>query len=227
MSIDEKIASAFTTTSKSDVVAALIKEAEVALADSAKAANDARVRALDPTLTNDQIREARKNMDDAAFARDRLQAALPRLNERLKELKDSELNANRLASYKKLEIERDEIVEELKEYPALAKRLAAIVERLAKNDAAIDNLNNYALPNRTAKLRSAELIARGLQSFSPQQFVTIPRIGQETKLVRFEHDKSDPYLLPRPIPFVGYSPPKPERPQPAKEHANGPQISPI
>ena len=109
--------------------------------------------------------------------RDRLQAALPRLDERLKELKASEEDARRWAAYKKLEVERDAIVEELKEYPALAKRIAAIVERLAANDAAVDRLNNYALPSRAPKLRSAELIARDLSSFSPAQFVTIPRIG--------------------------------------------------
>jgi hypothetical protein len=162
------------------------------------AAEKARERALDPTLTMKEISEVRRAMEDAAFSRDRLQAALPRLSERLKELRAAEEDARRWAAYKKLEVERDAIAEELKEYPALAKRIAAIVERLAANDIALDNLNAYALPTRAPKLRSAELLARNLPSFSPAQFVTIPRIGQQTRLVKFEHDKADPYFFPKP-----------------------------
>jgi hypothetical protein len=181
------------------------------------------MRALDPTLTPGQVAEARKQMDDAAFARDRLHAALPRLGERLKELRASEENARRWAAYKKLEAERDEIVKELAEYPALAQRIAAIVERLSANDIALDHLNAHALPSRAPKLRSAELVARNLSTFSPAQFVAIPRIGQETRLVRFEYDKADAYLWPRPAPHVSFPkgpPPVIEYPQ--SRHAPNP-----
>lgn len=41
-----------------------------------EAADRARARALDPALTAKEVAEARRNMEDAAFARDRLQAAL-------------------------------------------------------------------------------------------------------------------------------------------------------
>lgn len=139
-------------------------------------------------------------------------------------------------AYRKLEAERDEVVEELKEYPALAKRLAQIVERLSKNDQAIEQINNHALPSRASKLRSAELIARDLQSFSPGPFVSIPRISQETRLVRFEHDKDMPHLWPPAHPpvdpmiydFPKTTPPPPviEKPKPRQPFA-APSVAPI
>lgn len=153
-------------------------------------------------------------------------AFAPPSSARLKDLKASEEDARRWAAYKKIEAERDAIVAELAEYPALAKRISAIVERLAANDVAVDNLNNHTLPSRAPKLRSAELIARDLATFSPAQFVAVPRIGQEMRLVRFEHDKADPYLWPRPAPPVDPStysfpklrPPPPEIERPQSRH---------
>ena len=134
--LDERIAAAFSANQKSEVVAALIKEAEAALTAANTAAEEARARALDPTLTAKEVAEARRNMEDAAFARDRLQAALPRLNERLR-----------------------------------------------RHEAA-----------------QAPRGSRAASSCLPALEVAIPRVGLETRLVRFEHDKADPYLWPRPAP---------------------------
>jgi hypothetical protein len=48
-------------------------------------------------------------MEDTAFAHDRLQAALPRLQERLKDLQDAEQDARRWIAYRKAEAERDKL----------------------------------------------------------------------------------------------------------------------
>ena len=62
-----------------------------------------------PKLSAKEIAEARRSMEDAAFAHDRLQAALPRLQERLKDLQDAEQDARRWIAYRKAEAERDKL----------------------------------------------------------------------------------------------------------------------
>ena len=61
-------------------------------------------------------------MDDAAFKRERLQAALEKLRERLAELRYQEEHARRRVRYYKAEAVRDELAKELAEvYPAFAQ----------------------------------------------------------------------------------------------------------
>jgi hypothetical protein len=71
-------------------VAALIKEAEAASLSSGDAAERARRCALDPVLSAKDVAEARRQMGDAAFRRDRLQTAVTRLRERLEQVKAEE-----------------------------------------------------------------------------------------------------------------------------------------
>jgi chromosome segregation ATPase len=61
-----------------------IAEAERALVE---ARVQARGRALDPALTANDDATARRRMEDAAFRRDRLQTAVTRLQDRLKEVR--------------------------------------------------------------------------------------------------------------------------------------------
>jgi len=91
--LDARIAAAFADGAKSDDVAILIKDVEHGIASASEQAEQARNRALDPILPACELQDARKCMDDAAFRRDRLQAALEKLRERLAELKDEEENA--------------------------------------------------------------------------------------------------------------------------------------
>ena len=69
-------------------------------------------------------------MDDAAFRRERLQAALEKLRERLAELKDQEENARRQVAYDKAKALRDELAKELADlYPAFAQKLVELLPR--------------------------------------------------------------------------------------------------
>src|SRR5262245_42265144 len=100
-------------------------------APAASAAEQARNHALDPTLSGPDLKDARNYMDDAAFKRDRLQAALEKLQGRLAELRDQEEDARRRVVYDKAEAVRDELAKELADfYPAFAQKLAELLPRI-------------------------------------------------------------------------------------------------
>ena len=161
--LDARIAAAFADGAKSNDVATLIKDTEHGAASASDQAEQARNHALDPTLSGSELKDARKCMDDAAFKRDRLQAALGKLRERLAELKDQEENARRQVAYDKAEAVRDELAKELADlYPAFAQKLAELLARVVVNDREIDYINNHALPKGADRLLVAELKARGL-----------------------------------------------------------------
>ena len=77
--LDARIAAAFADGAKSNDVATLIKDAEQGVASASDRAEQARNHALDPTLSRSELKDARECMDDAAFKRDRLQAALGKI----------------------------------------------------------------------------------------------------------------------------------------------------
>jgi hypothetical protein len=84
---------------KSNDVRVLTKDTEHGVASASDQAEQARNHALDPTLSGSELNDGRKCMDDAAFKRDRLQAALGKLRERLAQLKYQEENARRQVAY--------------------------------------------------------------------------------------------------------------------------------
>ena len=160
--LDARIAAAFADGAKSNDVFALIKDTEHAAASASEQAEHARNRALDPTLSGSELKDARECMDDAAFKRDRLQAALGKLRDRLAQLKDQEENARRQVAYDKAEAVRDELAKELADlYPSVAQKLVELLMRIVINDGEIDYIN-HALPRGADRLLVAELKARGL-----------------------------------------------------------------
>src|SRR4051794_24761562 len=74
--LDARIAAAFADGAMSSDVAILIKDTEHGVESALDRAEQARIHALDPTLSGAEVKDARNCMDDAAFRRDRLQAAL-------------------------------------------------------------------------------------------------------------------------------------------------------
>jgi hypothetical protein len=70
-------------------VATLIKEVEATAVASGDAAEQSRKRALDPALAPAEVAVARREMEDAAFRRDRLYTAVKSLGDRLNELRGS------------------------------------------------------------------------------------------------------------------------------------------
>ena len=180
--LDARIAAAFADGAKSNDVATLIKDTEHAAASASDMAEQARNHALDPTLSGFELTDARKCMDDAAFKRDRLQAAMEKLRERLAQLKDQEENARRQVAYDKAKAVRDELAKELADlYPAFAQKLAELLPRIAINDAEIEYINNHALPRGADRLLVAELTARGLPGWVMNS-VAEPRITDQLYL---------------------------------------------
>jgi hypothetical protein len=161
--LDARIAAAFADGAESNDVATLIKDTEHAVVSVSDMAEQARNHALDPTLSGSELEDARKGMDDTAFKRDRLRAALGKLRERLAELKYQEENARRQVAYEKAEAERDKLANELADlYPAFAQKLVELLVRVVVNDREIDYINNRALPRGADRLLVAELKARRL-----------------------------------------------------------------
>ena len=156
-----------------------------------RTSEEARRRALDPTLGRADVAKARQEMEDAAFRRGRMREAKRRLQERLGAARQQEDLARRTEIYQAARAERDAVAEELTEYPALVDRLVAMLARLEASAQQVRQANNQR-PDGAAWLESAEAVARGL---SDQILLNRLRITQ-SKLVRFENDALHPYAWP-------------------------------
>ena len=197
MSLDERIAAAFSDGVGSGEIATLIKQAKVAALASDDTAERARLRALDPALSGNEIADARKEMEDAAFRRERLQTAVTRLRERLEQVKAQEEDQRRQLVYDRVKAERDKLAAELAEiYPAFANKLADLLPRIAANDREVEYINGHALPSGAGRLLVAELVARNLEGFG-KNFIRTPRITEELCLPTFEYSAHHPYAWPR------------------------------
>jgi hypothetical protein len=197
VSLDERIKSAFLEGAKSEEVAPLIAEAEVAAIHAGEAADSARERALDPSISAQDVAAARRQMEDAAFRRDRMGSAAIKLRQRLTELRDQEEDHRRHMAYDKAKAERDMLAIELKEfYPTIAPQLANLVARIDANDREIERINTRARPKGAVDIASAEAVARQLRNFVDGT-ASIPRITTRLRLPAFEYDRLAPYSWPR------------------------------
>jgi hypothetical protein len=196
--VEDQIAAAFRADGPTSAgIISLIAEVESAALASSKSAEHARERALDPTLTATAVAEARRQMEDSAFGRERLQTAVSRLRERLKEVRAQEENQRRWIGYEKVKAERDSLAAELKAtYPSMESRLGELIAKIAANDRQIEYINGQALPADAERLRSAELIARGIEAWRVNS-ADVVRITRELCLPAFKHDQHRPYAWPR------------------------------
>jgi hypothetical protein len=94
-------------------VVALIAEAKRAAQRADNEATAPRAVAMDPTLSRADVADARRQMEDALFRRDRAKAAIERLGDRLGQLRHLEDQARRREAYDKAKAERDELGKEL------------------------------------------------------------------------------------------------------------------
>src|SRR4051812_49046087 len=97
--LDDRITTAFGSDASSEDIAGLISEVQAAASEASGKAEEARSRALDPALSGEAVATARREMDDAAFVRDRMATAAERLGARLKEVRRLEREQRRLAQY--------------------------------------------------------------------------------------------------------------------------------
>jgi hypothetical protein len=141
-------------------LAALIEEAEDGIAKAEKK------RAIDQTLSLDPA-AARQAIADATFAADRLRTLLSKLQARYQQVRDDEERTAWLAELDALKPERDALAEELREvYPDAVTKIVDLFVRIAENDKALSERLQGRPAGVMGRLLSAELHARGLESFS-------------------------------------------------------------
>jgi hypothetical protein len=111
--LDARIAAAFAEDAKSVDVSRLLPEVEAAAKAADAATGEARVRALDPLLSRDDLKLARREMEDAAFLRDRLHEARTKLAERVEALKALEADRRAGDEHERVLTERNRLAEEM------------------------------------------------------------------------------------------------------------------
>jgi hypothetical protein len=126
----------------------------------------ARERAIDLIASPDS-RAAHENIVIAELRRDRLQAVLPRLRERLSQAEAGEYCDSWRADFDKVATQRDALAKEFQEvFPATINQLLDLFQRMVRNDTECNRVNAAAPGSESRRLRSAELTARGLLNFS-------------------------------------------------------------
>ena len=163
--LEQRIATAFSSETASDVVAILIAEVETAIVAADKAAEMEREKALDPLASPDAAK-ARASMEDAAFTRDRLRNVLPRLQARLTELQAVEYAARWEVDFTQAEARRDEWARKYAQYPKIVAQFVDILRGAEEIDQECSRVNGSAPPGEHRRLRQVELIARGLDNFN-------------------------------------------------------------
>jgi hypothetical protein len=139
--LDARIVAAFGEGAKSVDVSRLLPEVEAAANAADAAAGEARARALDPLLSRDEVKVARREMEDAAFTRDRLHEAGTKLAERVEALKALEADRRMRAEHERVLAERDRLAEEMECMAEPIAQIAHIVSRIAVCDREIGRLN--------------------------------------------------------------------------------------
>ena len=199
-SIEQRIAAMLSATdAKSDAIASLIDEVETAAREADETATKAREQALDPAVVVDVVKVGAA-VASATLARDRLQAALPRLQQQLKEAREQEYTGQWREDYAAVKAKRDELVAELRErYPQLVDEMVDLMTRMAATDRAVDRVNSAAPYGDHPRLRSVELAARGVDRLT-QPDISIP---QELRLPNLHPSSGRLFAWPPPQPNFG------------------------
>jgi hypothetical protein len=139
--------------------AALIEEAEVGIAKAEKAQAVEQTLSLNPAA-------ARQAIADATFAANRLRTLVSKLHVRYQQLRDKEEATAWLAQQEPPRRERDALAKELREvYPAAVTKIVDLFVRIIANNNELIELGQTR-PSGVERLSSAELHARGLDTFS-------------------------------------------------------------
>lgn len=103
---------------------------------------------------------------------------MARLDARLAEVRTAEDLKRWHSDCDAVEVERDTLATELRAYPEFLAKFTDLLARIANNDAALSKLH-FARPAGVSRhLLGAELVARGLESFSREN----PSITKELQL---------------------------------------------
>ena len=139
--LDARIVAAFAEDAKSVDVSRLLPEVEAAANAADAAAGEARARALDPLLSRADVKVARRQMEDAAFTRDRLHQAGAKLADRVEALKALEADRLLRAEHERVSAERDSLAEEMERMAEPIAQIAHTASKIAICDREIGRLN--------------------------------------------------------------------------------------
>jgi hypothetical protein len=139
--LDARIAAAFSEDAKSADVGRLLAEVKPVASAAEVAAEAAKQRALDPQLSGDDVKLARREMDDAMFHRDRLREAATKLAERVEALKALEANRRVQAEHERVSTERDRLAQEMLGMVESIVRIAHLVREIEFCDRQLGRLN--------------------------------------------------------------------------------------
>lgn len=196
-SLDDRIADAFEASMTSAALKALVVEVEQASADARAVSEQAAARALDPKVRPAEVSDARRQMEDANFRSNRMDAAAGQLKVLLEQALQREAADEQAAEYTAAKAERDQLVKDLAAYEQHAAAIVALLERVSQSNVRLQKANR----GRSADewLYSAQKIARGAsQEFGINPDSSFPDLLQGVKLPRFRADaKHHGYAWPR------------------------------
>jgi hypothetical protein len=139
--LDARITAAFAEDATSGDAARLLAEVREAASAAELSAGAARKHALDPLLSGDDLKLARREMEDAKFKQDRLQEASAKLSERIEALKTLEADDRTWAEHERVEAERDRLAGEMERMAEPIMQIAHLVSRIAVCDCEIGRHN--------------------------------------------------------------------------------------
>jgi len=183
-SLEQRIAGMLSAAgAKSDAIAALITEVEAAAQEADATATKVHEQALDPAVVIDAAKVGAA-VASSMLVRDRLQAALPRLQQQIKQARAQEYEMQWRKDYAEVETLRDEAGQLLHQrYPGLVDELVALMNRIADADKQVSYVNRTAPPGVHDRL---EKVGR-----------------EELKELRLPHlVRSDGYAYPPPQPTL-------------------------
>jgi hypothetical protein len=198
--LEERIATALSEDIASAHVEALITETEAAIAAADAAAEEERVKALDPIASPDPAK-ARAAMQDAAFTCERLRNVLPRLHARLKQVVAAEYAAKWEPEYEQVKAVRDALAAEMREvYPRVTEQLVSLFQRMAECDRECSRVDLSAPTGDSRRLRGVEKTARGVDIlWQPDVW-----IAEMLRLPYFTRNNGQIYAWPPSPPPVSY-----------------------
>jgi hypothetical protein len=170
----------------------LIAEVAAAAAAAEQAAADERTKALDLTLSD--IDTAHAALAAAELSRDRLQAVLPRLRQRLSEALGAEHHQRWYSDYLRVEKLRDQAADKFsRQCPELLANLVGLMREADAVDQECMRVNSTA-PGNERRLLGVELHARNMTEYSSTQ----PSISQTVRLPDYQHSGQMAWPVPQP-----------------------------
>jgi hypothetical protein len=171
--LEQRIASSLSNGSaSSDALMELVEDTVAAAAAAEQDAAAERDRALDLTIAPD-IDKAHAALVAAELRRDRLQAVLPRLRQRLSEALGAEAHARWFAVYERTEKLRDAAAAKFAEHcPRLLAELVTLFRDADAVDQEVSRVNGSAPSGERRRLLAVELQARAMTDFSIKPSIT-------------------------------------------------------